>query len=201
MHSQTAEYAMRAMACLAQYRELVATPTLADQTGVPANYLAKVLQMLAGAGLIAGRRGVGGGYRLSRGADDITLLQVVDAVDPLPRNRQVPNNTNGQSYGTLSALHAKMDEASQAVIRVYQHATLADLVRSEVVNRVNIGTGARPAPAMAPGMAPARVNSPQPVHTNGSNGNGYPTSTNGGRMAAFNGNGNGNGHYSSNGAR
>ena len=71
MFSQTTEYALRAMACLAMYPDdLVATPTLAEQTKVPANYLAKVLQQLAAAKLITGRRGVGGGYRLARPAGD-----------------------------------------------------------------------------------------------------------------------------------
>src|SRR5262249_779585 len=60
--SQTTEYALRAMACLALAPdELVPTSVLADKTKVPANYLAKVLQQLAGGGLIRGRRGVGRG--------------------------------------------------------------------------------------------------------------------------------------------
>ena len=61
MFSQTTEYALRAMACLAlRPQQLTSAIALADQTKVPANYLAKVLQQLAGAGLIDGRRGVGG---------------------------------------------------------------------------------------------------------------------------------------------
>ena len=64
MLSQTVEYALRAMVCLAQSPDqLTPTPALASKTKVPPNYLAKVLQVLAQAELIEGRRGVGGGSR------------------------------------------------------------------------------------------------------------------------------------------
>lgn len=72
------------MACLAHASgELVPTSTLATKADVPANYLAKVLQQLAAAGLIHGRRGVGGGYRLARDASDISLLDIVRTVGDL----------------------------------------------------------------------------------------------------------------------
>ena len=86
MFSQTTEYALRAMACLALAPdELVPTSILADKTKVPANYLAKVLQQLAGGGLLRGRRGVGGGYTLARPSESITLLEIVNVVGDLHR--------------------------------------------------------------------------------------------------------------------
>ena len=61
MLSQTTEYALRAMSCLAYMPDdLVSTAQLAEVTRVPMNYLAKVLQLLSKAELINGRRGVGG---------------------------------------------------------------------------------------------------------------------------------------------
>jgi lysyl-tRNA synthetase class 2 len=60
MYSQTAEYALRAMACLAlRPNVLVSTNVLARETKVPSNYLSKVLQTLANAGLIEGRASPG----------------------------------------------------------------------------------------------------------------------------------------------
>ncbi len=71
MFSQTTEYALRVMAWLALSPDLlVPTLTLADKTKVPAHYLAKVLQQLASAELVTGRRGVRGGYKLARAAKD-----------------------------------------------------------------------------------------------------------------------------------
>lgn len=71
------------MACLASSKDaLTPTNTIAEKTRVPASYLAKVLQMLSSGDLITGRRGVGGGYRLARPAGEITLLDILGAVDP-----------------------------------------------------------------------------------------------------------------------
>lgn len=128
MLSQTAEYALRAMACLAYSPdELTATPILAKQTKVPPNYLAKVLQVLAGAELIKGRRGVGGGYRLSRPAEDIRLLDVVNAVDPVERIKTCPLGL--ENHGSnLCALHRRIDDAAKHVIDTFGGSTLADLL-------------------------------------------------------------------------
>ena len=128
MLSQTTEYALRAMACLAQRPgELVATPALAGQTRVPANYLAKILQQLATAGLINGRRGVGGGYQLSRPAAQVRLIEVIQAVGELRRIEVCPLGLAGHGLG-LCPLHRRIDEAVAKVIDVFSGVTLHDLV-------------------------------------------------------------------------
>lgn len=128
MFSLTVEYAMRAMACLALLPgQLVPTPNLAAQTKVPPNYLAKVLQLLAASDLITGRRGVGGGYKLARPADRITLLEVIRGVTPVERIRTCPLGL--ASHGSvLCPLHRKVDEAAAAVIELYGKTTLQDLL-------------------------------------------------------------------------
>jgi len=135
MFSQTTEYALRAMACLAMKpSELVPTPVLAEQTKVPANYLAKVLQQLAAAKLITGRRGVGGGYKLAKAAADIRLLEVIQAVSTLQRIDKCPLGIS--SHGSkLCALHKKADEAAAAVIEVYNGTTLQDLLTDPNPNK------------------------------------------------------------------
>lgn len=135
MFSQTTEYAMRAMACLAlQPQELLATPALAKQTKVPANYLAKVLQQLAQAKLITGRRGVGGGYKLNRPAADISLLDVINAVAKVERITTCPLGLPNHGPN-LCPLHKKVDEASAAVIAVYDGVSLADLLSAPRSNK------------------------------------------------------------------
>ncbi len=127
MFSQTTEYAMRAMACLAIKPDtLVPTPDLARQTHVPMNYLAKVLQQLAAANLIYGRRGVGGGYRLARRASEITLLDVINAVSSLRRLSNTPIDAGTAPH--LSALHRKADEATEAVTNIFKRVSLQNLV-------------------------------------------------------------------------
>lgn len=128
MLSQTTEYALRAMACLAiSPDELTPTPRLAELTLVPPNYLAKVLQSLAQAKLISGRRGVGGGYSLARSADKITLIDVVNAIDPIERIKTCPLGL--PNHGTnLCALHRCVDEAAKQFIETFKSVTLSDLI-------------------------------------------------------------------------
>lgn len=128
MLSQTSEYALRAVSCLAYSSdELTPTPVLARYTKVPSNYLAKVLQLLAQADLIVGRRGVGGGYRLAKPATDITMLDVVNAIDPVRRIESCPLGLPNHS-GTLCALHRAMDDAAKHLLDTFGSVTMADLV-------------------------------------------------------------------------
>jgi Rrf2 family protein len=83
--SQKLEYACRAMTQLAKYhdgRTLTRLEDLAQREAVSGNFLVQILNDLRRAGLIDSRRGKAGGYLLARGADQITLRHVVEAVDP-----------------------------------------------------------------------------------------------------------------------
>jgi len=161
MLSQTCEYALRAVACLARRPgEFVTASDLADATSVPADYLSKVLQQLAGAGLVQGRRGVGGGYRLGREPDQISVLDIVDAMGLIQRLRACP--THGDESRGLCPLHKTVDEAIQAAEDVFRAKTLASILEDEArVGRlcVSNATGAEhannshrapPAPSTSP---------------------------------------------------
>ena len=54
---------------------------IADRTGLPQPYLEQILLALKGAGLVRSKRGVGGGYVLSRPPEEILLSEIVSAVD------------------------------------------------------------------------------------------------------------------------
>jgi len=60
---------------------LVTARALSEQTGLPRPTVGKILKDLAHAGLVTSRRGQGGGYRLARPATEISLAEVVDALD------------------------------------------------------------------------------------------------------------------------
>lgn len=82
--STRGDYASRALLSLALRGDL-STPTsvrdLAERTGLPQPYLEQILLSLKGVGLVRSKRGVGGGYVLARGAESITLAEIVAAVD------------------------------------------------------------------------------------------------------------------------
>lgn len=128
MFSQTTEYALRAMSCLALApNQLVPTNTLAAMTKVPNNYLAKVLQLLAAANLITGRRGVGGGYKLARPATEIRLVEVINTVGSLKRIETCPLGLPNHGPN-LCPLHRTMDKAAAALIDLLDNVTLQNLV-------------------------------------------------------------------------
>jgi Rrf2 family protein len=104
-----------------------ATHQIAAATQVPAGYLAKVLQALGRASLVRARRGLGGGFVLGREAKKITILEVINAVDPIERIRSCPLHLEAHSH-TLCPLHHCMDDAIAQVQRAFTKSTLADLV-------------------------------------------------------------------------
>lgn len=89
MLSTTSEYALRALAHLASQsnRAAVLGRNLASATGIPANYLSKVLLVLRNARFVDTTRGSGGGYRLAKPADEIFLIDVVELFDGVSRSK------------------------------------------------------------------------------------------------------------------
>ena len=83
--STRGDYASRALLSLALHADGGGGPTavrdIAERTGLPQPYLEQILLALKGAGLVRSKRGVGGGYVLARPPEEITLSQIVSAVD------------------------------------------------------------------------------------------------------------------------
>ena len=83
--STRGDYASRALLSLALHAGDGPAPTsvrdIAERTGLPQPYLEQILLALKGAGLVRSKRGVGGGYVLARDPSEITLGQIVSAVD------------------------------------------------------------------------------------------------------------------------
>ncbi len=84
--SQTAEYALRAMAWLAMAPESkpVRAADLARATGIPTYYVSKVLRRLVLADLLESQKGQGGGFSLSRAPREISFINILSAVDAFP---------------------------------------------------------------------------------------------------------------------
>jgi Rrf2 family protein len=80
MFSVTAQYAVRALAHLAGQPPdvLVGGEKLSKETGIPRNYLSKILLVLGNAGIIEAIRGNAGGYRLAFRPEDIPLVRIVE---------------------------------------------------------------------------------------------------------------------------
>ena len=129
MLPKTAEYALRTVACLAQDSSQSASADhLSEQTKVPRRYLHKVLQSLAKAQLVQSRSGPGGGYTLARPMDEITILDVVNAVAPMERIRHCPLGL--PTHTSLCPLHAELDRSYAATEAAFARVTSGELLRS-----------------------------------------------------------------------
>lgn len=128
MISQTTEYALRAIVVLAEDPKVPWTgQAIAAKALVPQDYLMKVLQPLAKAGLVTAQRGRNGGFLLTRTPGEISVLDVVTAVDPLRRIRHCPLNL--KAHGTnLCPLHRKLDEAIRLVEDAFRSTSIADIL-------------------------------------------------------------------------
>lgn len=125
MITQTAEYALRAVVYLADQDEACTTSMISEKTQIPGGYLAKVMQGLSKAGLVHAQRGLHGGFVLAIKPEELTVLRVVNAVEPIRRFHECPLGLHGIH---LCPLHRKLDDAAQAVENCFGDTTVADLV-------------------------------------------------------------------------
>jgi Rrf2 family protein len=128
MFSQTVEYALRAVAHLAyEAPNPRTTEQVAEATRVPPAYLSKVLQALSRGGIVRSQRGVGGGISLARPAEELTILEVVNAVEPIQRIKTCPLGL--KSHGVrLCPLHRRIDDAVATVEEAFARTTLAEIL-------------------------------------------------------------------------
>ena len=131
MLSQTTEYALRVVVYLASQHGKPATiAQIAAATQTPEGYLAKVLRNLAIAELVRSQRGLHGGSVLARSAKSISVLDVVQAVDPIQRITQCPLGIKSHA-ANLCPLHRRLDEAIALVERAFARSSIAELVPEE----------------------------------------------------------------------
>ena len=129
MLSKTAEYALRAVVCMATTPgQSKSADVLAKKTLIPRSYLHRVLQDLAAAGLVRSRPGPGGGYEMARATNKVTILDVVNAVSPIERIRRCPLGIT--SHTELCPLHSALDRAYAATEAAFRSVTLKDLADS-----------------------------------------------------------------------
>lgn len=130
MLSQTTEYAMRAVVFLA---DMAPAPKTSEQisavTKVPNHYLSKVLQHLSRAQLLRSQRGLGGGFTLAKDPEELTLLDVVNAVEPIPRILSCPLEITSHGVN-LCPLHRHLDDAMAAVESALSDSTIAQILEN-----------------------------------------------------------------------
>ena len=126
MISQTIEYALRAMNNLAFLAgEATTSEAIATATRIPQAYLSKVMRDLVRADLVKSFRGPHGGFVLARDADSITLLDIVNAVDPIRRIASCPLDDPG--HAGLCPLHRCLDDAMAHMEQRFRSTSLGSV--------------------------------------------------------------------------
>ncbi|MFO0808795.1 MAG: Rrf2 family transcriptional regulator [Gemmataceae bacterium] len=128
MFSQTVEYALRAVVHLAVHAPRGrTTDQIAQATKVPKAYLSKVLQGLSRGGVVRSHRGAGGGVTLVKAPAELTILEVVNAVEPIRRIETCPLGL--ASHGPqLCPLHRRLDDALASLETAFGKTTLAEVL-------------------------------------------------------------------------
>ncbi len=128
MFSRTTEYALRAALYLAKYGGANSTAQqIAGMTQVPEGYMAKVLNTLVRAGLVSSQRGPTGGFQLAFDPEKMTILDIVEAVEPLPRFERQAKPCGMGAWCPVSRL---LEGVVATTAKSLGSTTIADLARA-----------------------------------------------------------------------
>lgn len=130
MFSQTIEYSLRASVALAAATEPMTTANLAAVCQVPAGYLAKIMNALVRGGVVRSQRGIGGGFVFARPARDVSVWDVISAVDPIKRVFRCPLGRTQHEH-QLCPLHARLDAAIASLESTFRNTSIAELQETE----------------------------------------------------------------------
>ena len=133
--TRQADYALRAVLYLARRYEKTTerapTSQIAEDQEIPPSFLAKIISQLSIAGLINTSRGARGGVKLARSPEEISLLDVVEAIDgPITLNECVADPSEC-AFGDNCPIHEIFCEAKQELVRKLSASTFDKMLEWE----------------------------------------------------------------------
>ncbi|MDD4170915.1 MAG: Rrf2 family transcriptional regulator [Syntrophomonas sp.] len=129
--NQATDYGFRAVLYLARNSEkkLVEAQTIARNEVVPMRFLLKIMPSLIKAGIVRSQRGVGGGYALARDPQDITLLDVLEAIEgPICLNRCLDDGYCSKQGPPDCRIHQSLNAIQNNLSREFSRYNFADLL-------------------------------------------------------------------------
>jgi Rrf2 family protein len=133
--TRASSYAIHAVVYMAQQKsdKPVASHKVADERGMPERFLLKVLKPLVSAGVLRSIKGPNGGYQLARPISEVSLLEIVEAVDGRLRG-QAPFDAKSNT-----ALNGKLtdicNQSAEAVRKTFEKVRVSDLVGAKGDNK------------------------------------------------------------------
>ena len=133
MISRTSEYAIRALAFLGSRdgRPWMLARDIATELGMPPPFLGKVLQTMTAAGLLESQRGRGGGFRMLRDPESVTLLEIVEPLDRLSARKLCLLGQKLCGDEHACPLHDAWQRTKTSFLSALAKTTLADVERME----------------------------------------------------------------------
>ena len=129
--TKRADYAIRTVLALARSRdgERLSVRTIAAEQSVPPAFLPQVMRDLVRAGIVEGAVGRSGGYRLARAASDVSLLEIVEAVEGDSRRRVCVLRGGPCSISGVCDVHGMFVAAQDDVLTRLRRTSVAEAIR------------------------------------------------------------------------
>src|SRR5437899_292650 len=143
IYSRSAEYAIRAFVHLAQVPEgkYAMVKNIAEQEAIPAHFLAKILQQLARKGLLRSSKGPTGGFALKVDAQEIRLLDIVEALDGLAPYQQCAMGLDECNDEMPCGVHDSWALLRSRIMEYLGRNTIADLAISLELKKKALAAG------------------------------------------------------------
>ncbi|MFH2055475.1 MAG: Rrf2 family transcriptional regulator [bacterium] len=134
MISKTGIHATLALALLAKLGrdEYAGAAQIAKEVGAPRNYLGKLLKQLAERGLLVSQKGFGGGFRLARPADKITLFDIIEPLDRVSKWNGCFLGRAKCSDKSPCAVHHRWSRIRDGYLDFLKETTIAEVATNKV---------------------------------------------------------------------
>lgn len=137
--SRLTDYATVVMTCIAAYpTQVVSAVQIADETRLELPTVSKLLKALGHASLVESFRGVNGGYRLARAASDISLAEIVEAIEG-PIGMTECSVADGQcDREAQCGVRGSWQQINNVLDRALRAVSLADMLKSQPPQQVAV---------------------------------------------------------------
>lgn len=141
--SRKVDYALRAMIHLAGLPKDTREPLheVAAKTGVPKDFLAKIVRQLVDAGLVTALRGPNGGNAIARSPETVSFLDVIEAVEGPIQLNVCLDESHTCTVAASCTMQAVWRKGQERMLDVYRATTLAELVPAPARATVALGWG------------------------------------------------------------
>jgi Rrf2 family protein len=127
------DYGIRALLWLARAESGTATARrIATEMEIPKGFLHQILQSLRRSGLVTSRTGRTGGYQLARSPDDISVLEIIEALEGSIEDGECAMKGGPCHWDNVCALHWVWNSARIALVAELKQATLADVSEADL---------------------------------------------------------------------